>query len=79
MGTLLKYRVLNIRTASSVSGSFFVVVVASEVNGIDDVVDDTVDEIVVVGIVVDEIVVDEIVVDEIVVDGIVIDALAFVK
>ena len=64
IGTLLDSYVLNIRTASFVSGSFFVVVVASEVNGIDDVVDDTVDEIVVVGIVV---------------DGIVVDALAFVK
>ena len=69
IGILLDTSVLNIRTASFVSGSFFVVVVASEVNGIDDVVDDTVDEIVVVGIVADGIVVNEIVVD----------ALAFVK
>ena len=57
IGTLLK-------SASFVSGSFFFVVGASEINGIDDVVDETVD-----GIVIDEIVVDEIVVD----------ALAFVK
>ena len=64
MGKLLDSYVLNMRTASFVFGFFFVVGGASEVNGIDEVVDDTVDEIVVVGIVV---------------DGIVVDALAFVK
>ena len=38
IGTLLRVFLLNIRTASFVSGSFFVVVGASEVNGIDEVV-----------------------------------------
>ena len=46
IGTLVRLYVLNIRTASCVSGSFFVVVGAREVNGIDKVVNDTVDEIV---------------------------------
>ena len=45
IGTLLKSD--DIRTASFVSGSFFFFVGASEINGIVDVVDDTVDGIVI--------------------------------